>query len=460
MEGENQSLVIVCNNGSVLPFNRSDAGEDNFYTELSTAETATIGFLLVAIFFTSLFVNTFVILVFWKRRTLTISNRFVANLTICNCLNTLVVVPCAFTSLLTQRWVFGMFWCVSTGFIMNVVVSASIFTLAVISIDRYCAVVTPLHYSMKMTSRRCYVFVICIWVTAVFISAPPLLGWNAIEFQRNKMVCTVKWSGAGRYDSCYTYFLIMFSFVLPLIAIMWTYCRIYRAARGNIVRARRNSIIRVSPPATAGQSDESVQQSTPVNSRRRSSTVPILRRLSQSSSRSSSFLWRKEEWKAAVTSFLVLFSFAICWAPYFLVMAVEAGCSTHCQPYPIISHISTVLAMLSCACNPLLYVFRSKLVRRELTDVVRGRTSREHSVCIPHEVMRRNSVVRTDSCRSLPSLMGLREEEEVDDADDNFRDKHRPGVYSPVSHDRSICTESVAASTYLAYTTCISLKIS
>lgn len=455
MDSKNQSLVTICSN-SAFPLNTSSVDNDTLFTELSTSDTAIIGALLAVIFLTSLLANTFVILVFWKRKTLSISNRFVANLTICNCLNTVVIIPGALTSLLAKQWLFGQFWCVSTGFLMNVVVSASIFTLAVISIDRYCAVVTPLHYSMKLTYKRCSGFIVCIWVTAVVISAPPLLGWNAIEFQLNKMVCTVKWSGDGRYDSYYVYALIMFSFLLPLTAILWTYFRIYRAARGNIVRTRRNSIIRVSPPTAA---DDATQQSTPVNSRRRSSTVPILRRLSQSSSRSPSFLWRKEDWKAAVTSFLVLSSFAICWTPYFVVMAVEAGSNSNSSAYPVISHISTVLAMFSCACNPLLYVFRSKIFRKELKHIVQRRNNPEHFMCLPHEVMKRPSIIRNDSCRSLPSLVGLREEDEIGDAVEDFQDTQRVRVYSPVAHNnRSICRESVAASTYLAYSACISLK--
>ncbi|CAL1545047.1 unnamed protein product, partial [Lymnaea stagnalis] len=315
-------------------------------THVSSTETTIMGAMLATVFLASLVANAFVFVVFCKRKSISMSNRFVANLTIGNCLTTFFVMPFAFTSLLTTEWIFGHFWCVVTGFLMNVIVSASIFTLVVISIDRYCAVVTPLHYSMRLTSRRCTMLIACIWVGAVVISSPPLLGWNAIEFQLDKMVCTVKWSSSQSYDRYYTFFLISFSFVLPLAAILWTYARIFRAAHGNIVRARRNSVIRVNSAATNNSEDAVNQQNTPINSRRRSSTAPIIRRLSQ--------------------SFLVLFSFAVCWTPYFVVMAVEAGMGKSTPFSPVASHVSTVLAMFSCACNPIVYVFRSKIVRREL----------------------------------------------------------------------------------------------
>ncbi|KAH9491562.1 hypothetical protein Btru_030671 [Bulinus truncatus] len=358
---------------------------------ISSTDTTIMGALLSAVFLASMIANAFVFVVFCKRKSISMSNRFVANLTIGNCLNTVFVMPFALASLITKEWVFGTFWCMATGFLMNVIVSASIFTLVVISIDRYCAVVTPLHYSMRLTSRRCTLLIICVWVGAVLIASPPLMGWNSIEFQLDKMVCTVKWSSGRMYDRYYTFFLISFSFVLPLVAILWTYARMFRAAHGNIVRARRNSVIRVNSAATTQSDDSSIQQNTPINSRRRSSSAPIIRRLSQSSSRSSSLLWRKEEWKTAVTSFLVLFSFALCWAPYFVVMAVEAVTGAASPLYPITSHVSTVLAMFSCACNPLVV-----------------------------------SVVRNESGRSLRSMADVEEEKEGALVDEQASDRQQP----------------------------------
>ncbi|KAK0054981.1 G-protein coupled receptor 161 [Biomphalaria pfeifferi] len=409
---ENKSAEDTMLRSSVETVTDCSGTADNL--NISTTDTTIMGALLSSVFLASVVANAFVFVVFCKRKSISMSNRFVANLTIGNCLNTIFVMPFALTSLITKEWIFGTFWCLTTGFLMNVIVSASIFTLVVISIDRYCAVVTPLHYSMRLTSRRCTLLIVFVWVAAILISSPPLMGWNSIEFQLDKMVCTVKWSSYLRYDRYYTFFLISFSFMLPLIAILWTYARMFRAAHGNIVRARRNSVIRVNSAATNQSDDSSMQQNTPINSRRRSSSAPIIRRLSQSSSRSSSLLWRKEEWKTAVTSFLVLFSFALCWTPYFVVMAVEAVTGRSSPLYPVTSHVSTVLAMFSCACNPLVYVFRSKVVRRELKFIFSGRANSDHEICVPHEFPRRVSVVRNESGRSLRSMADVEEEREED----------------------------------------------
>ncbi|XP_059168008.1 G-protein coupled receptor 161-like [Physella acuta] len=451
---EHVRLVIIGSvNDTAAPPPPNDVTPANS-TQISTTETTIMGTLLASVFLASLLANAFVFVVFCKRKSISMSNRFVANLTIGNCLSTVCIMPFAFTSLVLKDWVFGAFWCQATGFMMNVIVSASIFTLVVISVDRYCAVVTPLHYSMRLTSRRCTLLIVCIWAGAVLISAPPLMGWNAIEYQLDKMVCTVTWYSSTRFDRYYTCFLISCSFVLPLGAIFWTYAKMFRAAHGNIVRARRNSVVRVNSAST-NQSDDTQQQNTPINSRRRSSSAPIIRRLSQSSSRSSSLLWRKEEWKTAVTSFLVLFSFALCWAPYFVVMAVEAGLGRASPLLPITSHVSTVLAMFSCACNPLVYVFRSKLTRRELTSIVRGRANSDHEICVPHEFPRRLSGARNESGRSLRSMGEVEEEKLPDLRQDDLRQDDLPrkksssskivtyGGLDPATDNTAVCCSCV-----------------
>lgn len=427
---QNSTLALRCSTSLITQTTGNGEGSHI----LTSMETTVMGALLLLVFLASLVANAFVFVVFCKRKSLSMSNRFVANLTVCNCLNTLLIMPFAFVSLLAKGWIFGSFWCMCTGFFMNVFVSASIFTLVVISIDRYFAVVTPLHYTMRLTSRRCMGMILVIWVAAVLVAFPPLVGWNNIRFQSDKIVCTVMWSNSSSAGRSYTFFLISSSFLLPLIAMLWTYARIFRAARNNSVRTRRNSMPRIqqtiyhnntlnplnscstsNSSGGGGGSDDLSSQTTPINGRRRSSAVPIIRRFSQSSSRSSSLLWRLEEWKAAVTSFLVLFSFALCWTPYFVVMAMEAITGSARPLEPPISLSSTVMAMFSCACNPLVYVFRSKIVRKELRRIFKGSRAcgngniYGHSICVPNEYMsnalaRKNSVIRNDSGRSLKSL--------------------------------------------------------
>ncbi|XP_055957948.1 G-protein coupled receptor 161-like [Patella vulgata] len=123
---------------------------------------------LTFVFATSIVLNILVILVFNKRAGhVTHSNKFLLNLSICNLMSSLFIVPFAFVTLLLRGWIFGYVWCQMTGFFMNLVFTASTLTLVVIALDRYHAIVTPLHYPMLMTSKKCYRMLSLVWVVAI-----------------------------------------------------------------------------------------------------------------------------------------------------------------------------------------------------------------------------------------------------------------------------------------------------
>ncbi|XP_029654227.1 G-protein coupled receptor 161-like [Octopus sinensis] len=361
------------NSHSNLFLNGDNFSGDQFWHDDPSLMPLRIGFTAFAvfcIFVASLAGNLFVCLVFYKRPSLlTISNRFILNLTCCNILNTMFVMPFVFVTTITQEWVFKGIWCQSTGFLMNLIFAASTLTLVVISIDRYCAVISPLHYNMRITTQRATMMIIGVWLLAIVASLPPLVGWNHFEYQPEKYSCTVLWRSPHYSDRTYTLFLSLICFVTPLMVMLWVYVVIFRAAKDNSERARRNSVI-----PTNGEE----QSQTPLRcSRRRSSTAPIIlsRKLS-TSSRTSSLLWHRDEWKAAITSMLVVSTFVVCWLPYFVIIVLESSVLLKSEDiHPFLQGAAIFLALSSCAFNPLVYVFRSKVARQELVSILHPRRS-------------------------------------------------------------------------------------
>lgn len=355
--------------------NESSAdGESGFFVaenvKMQTTHVVVMSLTLVVIFCTSFAGNVFVFIIFYKKPALvTISNRFIVNLSVCNVLETLFVMPFVFSALVTQDWLFGQFWCQTTGFLMNAIFAASTLTLVIIAIDRYCAVVRPLHYSMHMTSRRCTVMIVTVWFLAVCSSIPPLFGWNRYEYQRSKLSCTAVSTSRDSNDMTFTIFLVTLCFILPLFIILWAYCVIFKAAKTNSEKVRKNSTI---PNAL----EEQLSQ-TPIRNNRRMSSVPILVHRLSVSNRSSSVLWRRDEWKTAVTSCMVVFTFIICWLLYFIIIILECLIEDPKDIKPVMKTVSVLLAMSSCALNPLVYVFRSKIQRVELRGILGLQTKRD-----------------------------------------------------------------------------------
>ena len=134
----------------------------------------------------------------------------------------------------------------------------------------------------------------------------------------------------------------------------------------------------------------------------RPSSLPVLLRRRSSSSRTLPLLWKRDEWKTALTSFLVVFTFVLCWLPYFIIIILESVLN-HPENIPAeIETVSILLAMSSCAINPLVYVFRNKSARQELKFALKLQRrqefneSRRGSTC----TMLRDGIIRQGSTES------------------------------------------------------------
>lgn len=363
--------------------------------KLQTTNIVIMAITLVVICLVSFAGNIFVFLIFYKKPALvTISNRFIVNLSVCNVMETLFVMPFVFAALVTQDWQFGQFWCQTTGFLMNGIFAASTLTLVMIAIDRYCAVVRPLHYSMHMTSRRCTSMIAAVWILAVCCSTPPLLGWNRYEYQRNKLACVSVSTSRNSNDMTFTILLVTLCFILPLFIILWAYSVIFKAAKINSEKVRRNSM--------APNSLEEHLSQTPLRQGRRMSSVPILVHRLSISSRSNSVLWRRDEWKTAMTSCMVVFTFIICWLLYFIIIILECLIEDPGKIKPVIKSVSILLAMSSCALNPLVYVFRSKIQRVELKGILGMQIKRNTTISCNGNVNQiQNSSPRASICTNI-----------------------------------------------------------
>lgn len=197
-----------------------------YLQELPSDRVSLLGFLFLFSFAT-VFGNSLVILAVIRERYLhTSTNYFVTSLAVADCLVGLVVMPfSALYEVLQNTWFFGENWCDIWRSLDVLFSTASILNLCVISLDRYWAITDPFSYPMKMTRNRAVVLIAAVWICSSLISFPAIYWWRAA---RNGPMPAFKCNFTEHLG--YLVFSSTISFYLPLLVMVFTYCRIYRAA--------------------------------------------------------------------------------------------------------------------------------------------------------------------------------------------------------------------------------------
>ena len=316
------------------------------------------------LFTTALAANLLVFAVFYHKPVLlTTSNKLLTHLSVTQCLLLLLVIPLWTASIFQVQWTSTAYACMISAIGFSTLSSVSIYTLVLVALDRFCAITRPLHYTRTVTVRRVTICLVCVWLFSLAISLPPLFGWGRITYHREQGICTADWSATVPLHKSYPVCVIFVCFVVPLIVKICLYSVIYCAARKATSRVKRLSL---TPEHYYGY-DVSAYMSQQA-SRRRSSTVSlahmVARRRSSFSTRSVSSLMR-DDLLAAKTALMALLSFVACWLPYNIVNTIDISRSPDHLPDWL--HFSALyLVIMSCLVNPIVFVFRSKVVKETL----------------------------------------------------------------------------------------------
>lgn len=229
--------VLIFNNTNLINFysnccastTASSNTEPNFtqYLQELPSDRVSLLIFLFLFSFATVFGNSLVILAVIRERYLhTSTNYFVTSLAVADCLVGLVVMPfSALYEVLQNTWFFGTDWCDTWRSLDVLFSTASILNLCVISLDRYWAITDPFSYPMKMTRNRAVVLIAAVWICSSVISFPAIVFWRAVRHgSMPEFKCTFT-EHLG-----YLLFSSTISFYLPLLVMVFTYCRIYRAA--------------------------------------------------------------------------------------------------------------------------------------------------------------------------------------------------------------------------------------
>ncbi|XP_055615700.1 dopamine receptor 2 [Toxorhynchites rutilus septentrionalis] len=390
--------------------------EPNFSKYLEALPNDRVGLLafLFLFSFATVFGNSLVILAVIRERYLhTATNYFVTSLAVADCLVGLVVMPfSALYEVLQNTWFFGEDWCDIWRSLDVLFSTASILNLCVISLDRYWAITDPFSYPMKMTRKKSAALIAAVWICSSAISFPAIVWWRAArEGDMPPYKCTFT-EHLG-----YLVFSSTISFYLPLLVMVFTYCRIYRAAAiqtrslklgtkqvlmasGELqltLRIHRGGTTRERPNHHQHQQHHQQQQDHQQHTANSTPEEPDDEPLSalqnnglggrhrahmgKNFSLSRKLAKFAKEKKAAKTLGIVMGVFIVCWLPFFVVNLLSGFCIQCIAHEEIVSAVVTWLGWINSSMNPVIYACWSRDFRRAFVRIL--------CVCCPRKIRRK-----------------------------------------------------------------------
>ena len=289
------------------------------------------------LFVVSLAGNILIGIIVYKEKALrTPINILIVNMAISDLLLSIIYFPARFVKLNTaSHWLlsgpFGQALCRLKYFVTDVSFVVSIQSLVLIAVDRFVAVVFPLRPSL-ISSKRCRLFILVIWVVAMAVCCPQLLVWKFVE-NTEGLVCQRGWNDKFRKSSLiknYSLVMIIVFIYVPLVLIAILYFSI---------------AVRIKSQKIPGEPS--------VDARKQ--------RL-------------KRERSVLKMSVAIVFVFAVCWLPFSIIFLLflfssDSAMMSSCA-FQYSTHIVLFLAASYCAVNPCVCFIFSGNYRQGLKNLL------------------------------------------------------------------------------------------
>uniref|UniRef100_A0A3P9L984 G-protein coupled receptors family 1 profile domain-containing protein n=1 Tax=Oryzias latipes TaxID=8090 RepID=A0A3P9L984_ORYLA len=264
--------------------------------------------------------NVFVLLVFClHKKPYTVAEIYLCNLAAADLFLTCFLPLWAVNVYNNFQWTLGKEFCKAfyVGIFMNAY--CSIYFLALVSVDRYFALVHPLSHETLRTPFHARISCLVVWILGFLLSIPSLI-YRDVKPPHG---CSLNYQNSTAPVSIESNIFI-FSFIIPIIII--SLC-----------------------------------------------TISILRALSKRSKRVNV---KKSENKTTILILSVLLAFLICWIPYFLTQILDVFRENKILTDPVFIYgleickqIFPCLAVFNSVLNPCLYVLVGKRFRRKVKEL-------------------------------------------------------------------------------------------
>lgn len=309
-------MTIIVGNGSVVEARV-------VYSESESAiQAASLIIIMVIAVLTNIFNITVVFLNYSMQ---TPRYMFIINLACGDLGVALLSMPFCLVTSIAREWVFDTAFCQLHGFLGSLFFCVSIFTLTIMSIEQYHALVKPL--SRAITIRRAWYMIGLVWFLSVLVSIQPIFGWGHFSFNSSTLACGVGFPKRV-FERLYLLLLVLLAFVTPLLIMGYAYIKIFIAVQKHSIRIAQHT--------KGGQE-----------------VIRLQRRIT-------------------FTLLLVLIVFLLCWMPFVILITLASSRQD-------VLHLPWGLGVAAYWCgffnsalNPIIFVIRNDKFREGYIEILSG----------------------------------------------------------------------------------------
>uniref|UniRef100_A0A3P8WKM3 G-protein coupled receptors family 1 profile domain-containing protein n=1 Tax=Cynoglossus semilaevis TaxID=244447 RepID=A0A3P8WKM3_CYNSE len=156
------------------------------------------------------------------------TNFFIGNLAAGDLLMCLSCVPLTVSYAFDSHgWAFGRPLCHLVPLVQCATVFASVLSLTAIAVDRYVVVAHPVR--KRISAGGCGAVALGVWLLSLALAAPPSLYTRYLDLRPSGMdlvVCEEFWPNSGNLRLLYSCFILLASYMIPLLSVSISYCAI------------------------------------------------------------------------------------------------------------------------------------------------------------------------------------------------------------------------------------------
>lgn len=279
---------------------------------------------LVLIMLVAIVANTMNIIVVYRNSNMqTPRYMFIMNLACADLGVTLLAMPFSLVTCISREWIMGDSLCKLHGFLGSFFFCVSIFTLTIMSIEQYYALVKPL--ARTITIRRARYMIALVWILSTLLSMGPVVGWGHFAYNPSTLSCGVAYPRTT-FERLYLLFLVLVAFVITLLIMTIAYIRIFFAVRKHTDRIAKYT--------TGGLEVMRLQR------------------------------------RIIYTLLLVLVVFILCWLPFvFLIVLATRNTGVSKLPYGL-GVAAYWCGFFNSSINPIIFVIRNDRFREGYRDIL------------------------------------------------------------------------------------------